>query len=92
MRELPRLPAWHITPSLPSRLIIRESLKASSEQTHAALREAELRAGKAAAAGDASSRDAEAARAEVSQLKAALVDLDADRDRLQVQCDLDILS
>lgn len=43
----------------------RETLKTSSDEVHAALRDAELRVGQALSAGDSAKREAEAARAEV---------------------------
>eukprot|EP00904_Undaria_pinnatifida_P002863 jgi/Undpi1/12578/HiC_scaffold_6.g02247.m1 len=61
----------------------RETLKASGDEARANLRGAELRIGQALSEGDGAKRDAEASRGEVEQLKAALAELDADRDRLQ---------
>ena len=46
----------------------RETLKASGDEVHSALRDAELRVGQALSSGDAAKRDAEAARAEVRTL------------------------
>jgi len=49
-------------------LLCRETLKASGDEVHAALRDAELRVGQALSSGDAARRDADAARAEVRTL------------------------
>lgn len=48
----------------------RETLKASGDEVHAALRDAELRVGQALSSGDAAKRDAEASRAEARTLRA----------------------
>lgn len=51
----------------------RETLKASADEVHAALRDAKLRVGQALSSGDAAKRDAEAARAEVLTLCPSVV-------------------
>lgn len=56
-------------------VVFRETLKASGDEVHAALRDAELRVGQALSKGDAAKRDAEAARAEVPTVLRACVDV-----------------